>query len=595
MTRRSPGNPVCDKGIIVAVFILLAVLPVPVISAANGTVIEQGATIFIGEEGLNVTHALNQAYYAGQGTPAQNNSAPPLTAIGWWASAADLYTTSPSRTIDLATRYRAFTVAPSDFVGYTGSWYLLDAPGTRPIGATGAASMTFSIQDPSLDLRIWDYDQNLDVSGKVIPQGGKLGFRVDTNMYPALDGRYRTNVIDNSHPGKWASSVLYANPGTNVMIDTSGTWTNGTVTIADPTQPCCRQITLENRVYTNYTDFGALMTWANGHPGCRRLMNGPMYYNISSGRFVRNNSLGIGPSGPNLTPVTWAQVRHIIRDYCTQSAPDAATDGYIDIRVRDEANAQITRLYNTSFSQGTIAGPYTVMKNFVATRPFFWGSGTAGPVILNADGEPVNGHVWDTGALDTFGQSAYPVGTYTVCAASTLNRMKDNYKQGGADYTGKTVSPCHTVSLVTEGLHIEANKDTVVRSKTFSVTVTGIPGTDYWIWVKNTGAMTCRYNDQPPMIAGNQEGVRFDPSGGSAVIGTYQFQNGHGKTIFNDTPNIVASPTTFSLPSGYAYYGNFTTSTSGIRTIEFVTTDATRAQDYTIRVERTIHGNFRKC
>src|SRR5512133_2187585 len=89
----------------VALFVLMAVMPVSAAVAANGTVINQGATIFIGEEGLNVTHALNQAYYVSNGiaaTPVMNNSAPPLTVIGWWASAADLYTSSPSRTIDLA-------------------------------------------------------------------------------------------------------------------------------------------------------------------------------------------------------------------------------------------------------------------------------------------------------------------------------------------------------------------------------------------------------------------------------------------------------------------------------------------------------------
>ena len=90
----------------VALFVLMAVMPVSAVVAQNGTVINQGATIFIGEEGLNVTHALNQAFYQGTGT-CQNNSVPSLTVIGWWASAADLYATSPSRTIDLATRYKS--------------------------------------------------------------------------------------------------------------------------------------------------------------------------------------------------------------------------------------------------------------------------------------------------------------------------------------------------------------------------------------------------------------------------------------------------------------------------------------------------------
>ena len=51
--------------IAVALFVLMAVMPVSAAlpKFANGTIINQGATIFIGEEGLNVTHALNSAYY----------------------------------------------------------------------------------------------------------------------------------------------------------------------------------------------------------------------------------------------------------------------------------------------------------------------------------------------------------------------------------------------------------------------------------------------------------------------------------------------------------------------------------------------------
>ncbi len=89
--------------------------------------------------------------------------------------------------------------------------------------------------------------------------------------------------------------------------------------------------------------------------------------------------------------------------------------------------------------------------------------------------------------------------------------MKDNYKQGGADYTGKTVSQCYTITLVSDTVKIEANKDSVVRSKTFSVTVTGRPSTFYYLWVKGTSTMSGGYDDQPPMIVLNQEQVFSTP------------------------------------------------------------------------------------
>ena len=52
------------------------------------------------------------------------------------------------------------------------------------------------------------------------------------------------------------------------MIDSTGTWVNGTVTIPDPAYACCREITLYNMAYTNYTSTGDWMTWSDGRYGC---------------------------------------------------------------------------------------------------------------------------------------------------------------------------------------------------------------------------------------------------------------------------------------------------------------------------------------
>ncbi|MFA5269696.1 MAG: DUF3821 domain-containing protein, partial [Methanoregula sp.] len=504
--------------ILFAMFTLLLLLAVMPASAAalypNGTVINQGATIFIGEAGLNVTHAMNQAYYgatleggdpSGVGLPWENNSQLHLTAIGWWASAADLYTTSPSRSIDLGVnrRFAAMTVAPSDFVGYTGNWYLLNASGARPIGNTQDAAMVFNVQDPSLDLKIWDYNQNTDVTGKSVPQGEKLGFRIDTNMYPAVDSRYRSNVIDDSITGTWDIVPIYYEGG-NALIDTTGTWVNGTVTIPDPAMPCCREITLYNMAYTNYTSTGYWMTWSDGHYGCDLRRSNTMYWNTSIQNFTLVNSL-------NGTAMSATDLVFTGTGYCDQWYPVKATDGYIKIKIRDESNTVITKLYNNSVADVALKpGPNSVWAQFVDNQPWFWGTGTSNPVHLNADNQPYDGYVWHTGALDDFNQYAYPVGTYTVWASSGLNKIGDNYKQGGADYTGKTLSQKYTITLVSDSVKIEANKDSVVRSKTFSVTVTGRPSTYYYLWVKGTGSMLGGYDDQSPLMVLNQEGVYMD-------------------------------------------------------------------------------------
>lgn len=291
---------------------LLLIIPAP-IAAENyitAPIIEQGGTIFFGEQGLNVTHALNQAYYRGTtgtpGTRAQNNSVPPLTAIGWWASGADLYVTSPSRTLDLLNSYTSFTVVPLNYAGYTGDWYLLNGAGTRPIGDTAEASRVFTVLDPALDLRIRDIGADTDVSGKTVPQGTSIGFRIETTMYPAIDGRYRSPVFNSNR------------------------------------------------------------------------------------------------------------------------------SGYIDIRVRNESGSVFTALRD---SHGR---SYSLLRQNVSAIPWTWGD------PLN----PASPHAWATG-IRSSGQMAYPPGRYYAWAESGLNNMRENYKMGGTDYTGKTVSNVRSVTLET--------------------------------------------------------------------------------------------------------------------------------------------------
>jgi PKD repeat protein len=152
---------------------------------ANGTIINQSATIYIGEEGLNVTHALNPA----QGNPGIDG-VPPLTSIGWWASFADPYNTTPSRSWNLGSGelYKSFTVIPEEFADWTGAWYVLDGEGKAISGATPA----FYVADPRLDVKIWDFEHAKNVTGKSILHGTRLGFRIDTNMYAAVNESYRS-------------------------------------------------------------------------------------------------------------------------------------------------------------------------------------------------------------------------------------------------------------------------------------------------------------------------------------------------------------------------------------------------------------------
>ena len=61
------------------VFVCISLLAVPVMAGAY-TIIQQGGTVFIGEQGLNVAAALGND-----------------TSVGWWASGAAIPTSSPER------------------------------------------------------------------------------------------------------------------------------------------------------------------------------------------------------------------------------------------------------------------------------------------------------------------------------------------------------------------------------------------------------------------------------------------------------------------------------------------------------------------
>ena len=86
-------------------------------------------------------------------------------------------------------------------------------------------------------------------------------------------------------------------------------------------------------------------------------------------------------------------------------------------------------------------------------------------------------------------EKAYPAGTYTVSVVSKLNNMNSNYLSGAAAYTGRTVSETKTTTLVSDTVSITANKDTVVRTKPFSVTIVGKPSAFYNVWIKSTNNM----------------------------------------------------------------------------------------------------------
>jgi hypothetical protein len=126
-------------------------------AASQISTINPGNSVFIGEQGLDITAAM-------QGD----------TQLGWWASGASISTSAPSQTITV-NNPGSFSVLPSTFGGYTGNWYHISPSNT----VNGSA---FTVLDPQLDLRLEDATVNVDVTNKWVPTGDDLRFRIGTNL-----------------------------------------------------------------------------------------------------------------------------------------------------------------------------------------------------------------------------------------------------------------------------------------------------------------------------------------------------------------------------------------------------------------------------
>ena len=121
--------------------------------------------------------------------------------------------------------------------------------------------------------------------------------------------------------------------------------------------------------------------------------------------------------------------------------------------------------------------------------------------------------------------------------------------------------------------------DSLTRGSRFTVMITGLPNSSYYLWIPDTSTMSGEPRDQPPVIAGSQVNVMGDPANGPWPIGSYQYNNGGGETIRDDIP-----PSTAAMPNT-RYYALVTTDHAGQATVEFLTSANTGLRSYSVKVE----------
>ncbi|MDD4136853.1 MAG: hypothetical protein PHT99_03040 [Methanoregula sp.] len=119
----------------------------------------------------------------------------------------------------------------------------------------------------------------------------------------------------------------------------------------------------------------------------------------------------------------------------------------------------------------------------------------------------------------------------------------------------------------------------MTRGSRFTVSITGLPNTAYYIWLPGTSDMTGEQYDRPPVIASGLAKIEKDPTDGPYTIGSYQYNNGGGSTIRDDVaPSVTGMSNT-------NYYAQVTTDETGYALVEFQTSVYTGLRSYSVKVE----------
>jgi hypothetical protein len=156
-------------------FFLVLVVIMAVASPAAGslTKISAGAPVYLGEQNLDISSSLQGCHV-----------------IDWWENGTDT-SASPAKNITIIKTVEdsdiafGYTIDPALYSGYTGIWYCEDK---KPLRAV------FRIVRPELSIRFWDADKNEDITGKTVPLNSNITYRIDTNLAPALQYKYRPDI-----------------------------------------------------------------------------------------------------------------------------------------------------------------------------------------------------------------------------------------------------------------------------------------------------------------------------------------------------------------------------------------------------------------
>jgi len=146
--------------------VALAILVVPAL-AGNAQNVSVGQNVFIGEQGLNLI------------------GIPSGTVLSYYTGSQTVGSSAPAATVTVGNA-ASFYVAPSDFVGRTGNWYF----------ASPSTQVALVVNEPTQTISVYDQQSGKDVTGKSVPAGDFLIFRMETSLNVVPNERGITNPAD---------------------------------------------------------------------------------------------------------------------------------------------------------------------------------------------------------------------------------------------------------------------------------------------------------------------------------------------------------------------------------------------------------------
>jgi hypothetical protein len=178
--------------------VFLVIMP---LGEASTKKISVGAPVFIGETDLDITSALDNCRI-----------------ISWWPEGAD--TSQPAgKTItlralnEISPAMSHYTISPGEYGNSTGTWYCAERKPLKTV---------FVVQDPKVAIRVWDLNNNTDVSGTTVPMTANVTYRIETNLDTALQLKYRPEL--NPADSFWTVKLTdpTGNGITNIFTGTYG-------------------------------------------------------------------------------------------------------------------------------------------------------------------------------------------------------------------------------------------------------------------------------------------------------------------------------------------------------------------------------------